>query len=51
LTLSGKIMEGKFPKRASNLVVDWIALHETELNQNWNRARNGEPLIQIAPLE
>ena len=48
---SGKIMEGDLSSRASKMVRDWIKLHEAELNDNWVRARNGEPLKQIEPLD
>lgn len=33
------------------LVQEWAALHREELAANWERARQGLPLIQIEPLE
>jgi hypothetical protein len=32
-------------------VLEWAALHRTELLANWQRAREGKPLDRIAPLE
>lgn len=48
---SGELIEGSLPNRASKLVKDWLSLHEEELSENWRRARSGEPLLQIEPLE
>ena len=47
----GNIIDGELPNRASRLVKDWIQLHKDELVANWTRARNGEPLSPIEPLE
>jgi hypothetical protein len=47
----GELVEGELPNRASKMVRDWIELHEFELSENWDRARNGEPLNYIAPLD
>lgn len=30
---------------------DWLSLHQSELESNWQKAVNGEPLGYIAPLE
>jgi hypothetical protein len=48
---SGDIIEGSLPNRASKLVADWIVLHKEELEDNWAKARAGEPLSPIEPLE
>ena len=48
---SGQVIEGSLQNRASKLVKDWLSLHEEELSENWRRARAGEPLLQIEPLE
>jgi hypothetical protein len=42
---------GSFPPRALRLVAEWRLLHQEELLENWNRAREHKPLITIAPLE
>ncbi|MFT6303277.1 MAG: hypothetical protein ACJAZF_002351 [Granulosicoccus sp.] len=44
-------IEGELPNRASKLVKDWIQLHRDELDANWTKAHNGEPLSPIEPLE
>lgn len=45
------VVSGKFPKRALNLVSEWLKLHKYELMENWHRAQSGIPLIYIKPLE
>jgi hypothetical protein len=47
----GSIMRGKLPQRAYSLVLEWLALHRQELNENWKRARVGLPLNEIEGLE
>jgi hypothetical protein len=42
---------GDLPRRALALVLEWAALHREELKQDWERARKGESLQPIAPLE
>lgn len=48
---NGEILEGYLPKRATSFVQEWLAMHKIELEENWSRAKSGEPLIDIAPLE
>jgi hypothetical protein len=33
------------------LVLEWANLHRQELIENWNAARQGQPLNPVAPLE
>lgn len=47
----GQIIEGEIPKRAAKFIQEWITYHRSELEQNWEKARTGEPLDYIAPLE
>ena len=44
-------LEGALPARVHGLVVEWATLHLEELRQDWQRARERQPLIPIAPLE
>ena len=44
-------MEGKFSRRAINLVLDWAELHQQELEENWESCRNKEAPKKIAPLK
>lgn len=46
-----EIMEGELPRRALSLSIEWAVLHRNELRQNWQYARDGLPLQEIAPLE
>ena len=45
------IIAGTFPNRAASLVVEWAALHQRELMENWHRLHNAEPVQKINPLE
>ena len=45
------ILAGKLPNRAASMVVEWAALHQRELMQNWERLRNDQPAERIEPLE
>ena len=45
------LFEGLLSARALGLVLEWVALHREELVENWERARNQEPLKRIPPLE
>jgi hypothetical protein len=39
------------PPTAMRLVLEWASLHRAELLENWQLARQGQPLHHIAPLE
>ena len=45
------VVRGEFPPRALRLVREWASLHKQELLENWQLARQGQPLKPIAPLE
>jgi Domain of unknown function (DUF4160) len=45
------ILEGKAPGRVRSMVLEWAALHQSELLENWERCRQAEPLSSISPLE
>lgn len=46
-----RVLAGSLPPRALGLVVEWASLHREALLENWERARRGEPLRPIPPLE
>jgi hypothetical protein len=46
-----KLMEGKFPKRALALVLEWANEHRDELLKNWNSLETTGDYSKIAPLE
>jgi hypothetical protein len=50
-TDSFEILDGAFPPRATRLVREWAALHQEELFQEWQLAREHRPLFWIEPLE
>lgn len=46
-----QVLEGSLPRRALSLVLEWAAMHQTELRQNWLLASEGKPLQRISPLD
>lgn len=51
IEIESERVHGRLPPRALGLVLDWTRLHRQELLDDWRRARAGEPLTRIAPLE
>lgn len=47
---SGTI-EGRMSKRALGMVLEWLDLHQAELMEDWERARQRQPLKPIQPLQ
>jgi hypothetical protein len=47
----GRIIEGELPRTATRLVRDWALVRHTELMDNWNRSRSGEPPTKILGLD
>ena len=45
------VIAGELPPRARRLVAEWARAHQDELRDNWQRARNHQPLMSIAPLQ
>ena len=48
---SGAIRQGHLPRKAYDMVNEWRLQHLQELSEDWERARDGQPLLPIAPLE
>jgi hypothetical protein len=46
-----KLLEGKFPKRALALVLEWANEHRDDLLKNWNSLAATGEYSKIAPLE
>lgn len=44
-------IEGKFPKRALRLVLEWYDLHKNELLEDWELCQKKEMPKPIKPLE
>ncbi|MGH7155144.1 MAG: DUF4160 domain-containing protein [Acetobacteraceae bacterium] len=45
------VLQGALSPRVRGLVTEWAALHQAELREGWERARQHAPLNPIAPLE
>ena len=46
-----EVTEGRMSRRAQALVLEWAALHRTELRQAWKLASANKEPSKIAPLE
>lgn len=47
---TSEIIEGSLPLGARSLVGQWIDLHRLELLEQWDLARQSQPLGKIDPL-
>ena len=45
------IISGQFPKRALTHVLEWLDIHRSELLENWELAKQRQPLKKVSPLE
>jgi hypothetical protein len=45
------LMAGKLPPRIFGQVIEWAALHQGELIQEWDNMRAGRQLGKIEPLQ
>jgi len=45
------LLHGNLPNRAFSMVVEWTALHQRELLDNWQRLSNNQPPQKIEPLK
>jgi hypothetical protein len=46
-----QVLRGRLSPRALGLVMEWTALHQDELLNNWELARSQSPLNKIEPLQ
>ena len=44
------VISGSLTPRALGLVMEWASLHQKELLQDWEQAKNLQPLYKIDPL-
>jgi len=49
--LTGRIRDGHLPDRAKRMVREWMKAYRAELLDNWNRARQGQALVSLPPIE
>lgn len=45
-----KVLAGTLPPRALVLVLDWAAIHQQELQENWELCLSKKPPNKIPPL-
>ena len=45
------VVEGKFPKRALKIVLEWYELHKDELIEDWELCASRQQPKPISPLE
>ena len=46
-----EVLEGEIPSRQLKMLIGWAALHQEELLENWNLAKNKQELFPIEPLK
>jgi hypothetical protein len=46
-----EVIDSSLPRRQLRFVLAWAELHQGELRENWRRARAGETLQPIEPLQ
>jgi hypothetical protein len=46
-----EVLQGRLPRRALSLVLEWAQEHRSELREDWRLAEAHKPLKNIAPLE
>lgn len=51
VNINDGVIEGRFPKRALGLVMEWYHLHKDELSENWELCQKKEMPNPIEPLE
>ena len=45
-----EVIEGELPNKQQKMLLGWAALHQEELMENWELARNKQELFPIEPL-
>lgn len=50
IEIEPKALDTPLPRRANNLVCDWIEINEREIAKNWALARNHQELLKVIPL-
>lgn len=46
-----EIIAGQLSPRLYKLILEWATINQSELMENWELARNNQPLNKIEPLE
>lgn len=50
IALDGEVLDGKLPIKQYRILSGWLALHEDELYDAWNKAVQSKPFEKIEPL-
>jgi hypothetical protein len=45
------VVQGRFPRRALKLLLEWYELYREHLAEDWRLAEQHQPLTRIPPLE
>ena len=45
-----EVIAGELPHRAVSMAIEWAALHQRELKENWRRLHEDESARKIPPL-
>jgi hypothetical protein len=51
VSIADGVVEGRFPRRALQHVLEWYATHRQALLDNWELVEQRKPLTPIPPLE
>ncbi len=51
VNLNDEIISGTMPKRALNLIFEWLEIHKEELLNNWEKCINNIEPDKIKPLK
>jgi len=49
--VDGELLAGNLPVRQMRIITGWLAIHEQELYDAWNKAVKGVPFGKIPPLQ
>ncbi|OFW32538.1 MAG: hypothetical protein A2074_00180 [Candidatus Aquicultor primus] len=50
VALDGEVINGEIPNKQLKLLLAWMAIHEDELNANWQLLSDGLDYFKIEPL-
>ncbi len=45
------LIKGKVPNRVRSMVLEWIAIHQQELIENWELCQSGKSPHKLEPLD
>ena len=48
--LESRVVKGHLPSKQLKIILAWTVIHQDELMQNWELAKNKEVLTKIPPL-